>query len=123
MSPEYSKHGMLFKYEPDEDSFFIQTDLETLERLYEGQSKDEGLGYFGVEYKDLSDSDKKWVDRAYKRGRVSIRDFALHNLKQQMSNSKNGMGASLAALSRLASEWTISEQVSKVKSFKIELDD
>jgi hypothetical protein len=115
--------GLLYRYKPDEDSLFNEEDLKLLERLYESQSKQEGLDYFGMTYADLSDVDKSWVDRAYKRGRVNLRDFATRNLKQAMTNSKTGMQASLAALSHLAEQWTISEQVGKVKSFTIKLDE
>lgn len=101
----------------------LQINWSLVTQLAEGLSPQECLDYFNLNYATLDPETKAKFDIAYKRGKVNMKMYAIRHLKQAMQNSKTGMAASLAALSRFGEDWQVSEQVSKVKSFKITLDD
>jgi hypothetical protein len=101
---------------------FTEQELTLIESLSEGMSQQEVLDYFGLVYADLDDEKKQVFDKTWRKGKVNIKHFALTKLKEQMSG-RNGMQASLAALSQFGEEWVKAEGVANVKSFKITLDD
>jgi hypothetical protein len=101
---------------------FDASQLALIERMAEGLSKREVLDYWSLDYDDLDKEDQDIFDTAFKRGTVNIKMYALQNLKQAMQQSRTGMQASLAALTQFGEQWTVADQVSKVKSFKVTLD-
>jgi len=77
-------------------------------QLAEGLSEAEVLAYMGMDETDLNEEDLRQFKIEYLKGRAQFKYFAVCKLKESMTG-RNGMQASLAALTRFAEEWPASE--------------
>lgn len=105
------------------NNLLTEKQLEQIQLLSEGLSKQDVLDYYGLTLERLSDEDTILFNKAYNRGRVNMKLYAVRALKQAMTNSKTGMAASLAALSQLSEQWSDAPQAAAAKSFTISLNE
>lgn len=103
---------------------FSSSTLMLVQQLAEGLSETEALDYLGYTLEELTEEELGDFKLAYRQGRAKFKFYAVGKLKESMAG-RNGMQASLAALTRFAEEWpsTQNDDHNGVqRTFKIVLD-
>ena len=83
---------------------FKSDDHLNIERLAAGLSPEEVLDCFCVTYDELSEDDKDYFSRSFKKGRAMAKAKAVDSLQSQM-NGRDGVKGCLAYLVRVGDEW------------------
>lgn len=99
--------------------------LSDIEHLAEGLTESECSNFiWGIEPEQLDEVAYREFKRAFTRGRTKFKLHAVTSLKMQMAG-RNGLQASLAALTRFAEAWPKLDKSDGEGSynFKIVLDD
>ena len=96
--------------------------LGTLEELAQGLSKPEILDLYNIREDELEPTDRYNLNQAIKKGKATLIKLAVHNLKTQMAG-KNGLQASLAALTRFGEKWEHTDAVTGARKLSITFDE
>ena len=87
------------------EGLLTRQQAEEIELLAEGLTENEvSLYIWGKEFAELDEALQPDFRRHYTRGRTRFKIYAVNALKIQM-NGRNGLQASLAALTRFAEAW------------------
>lgn len=91
---------------------FSAADLGEIENMAKGLAREEILGYFMMEDKDLTADEKVWFEKAYTRGRTRGKIQAVDSLFKQMNNNeKQGAQAALSYLRKFAKDFEGAEDI------------
>jgi len=75
--------------------------------IAKGQNRDEILEYYGLEEKDLSDEDKKFLKIVIARTKTSARAEATKALFDSMGDPRSAASSALSYLVRFSPDWNV----------------
>lgn len=95
-------------------NMFTELELQRIEQLAAGLSKEEILACFYVKEDELNAADRDSFNRSFMKGRSEAKALAVHHLFSQMGG-RDGVKGTLAYLIRFGEQWPLVEEEGSTK--------